>query len=823
MILINTVDEKYFTLDGVQFARIYQPLAQGSQAIGLYNKFDTKQQLKNSTKYDEFLIDGVAFGSQEETIAALLDVIYSGVSEYDVEALEQRVGNLEENQVTGVQVYSTYADLPAIGTLLVSYKVSNDPTAGLNGYYHWDSADYVKDLDLIDESLKDITFYLSGNEYPNEDMRVNASDGTLQASGIGLDSTDFVELKGGVMVLGYSSAATAVLAYYDENKIFISSISGTENNYTLLNIKEADVPANAKYVRSNTAEGLGFLLTDSVKDAYSYIDEEVAKVFQVVRNGNIDISNVSLVDGYIIRSDNGGTLTDTSKLSATLEYIECEESDIVEISVPKNVTSIIAGIAFYDENKVFVSGIPRPVGDLGAIVNKYVVPIGVKYFRLTYWDSANRLIHGEFTGFINIYSPLDRIEVSLDNREVVDGNSINVSDGSLFTGSSVMGCTSYIDCFSVSTIEITVPVLTTSPSNGLAFYDEDKNFISGVLRPQGGANDVEVQTIEVPSNAHYFRASFWNYANGELYGRFYCNLSYVKGVLSEAKKRPFQDSQIHYRVEVNQAVSNFWDSGAINQEPEDFKGSTGVLILPDNYSKDGRPVPVIMWCHGMSRNVTYTEWGLNYQPYLDQKERFRAAGYAVFDCQGQRDNGGANIITSGAPQAVDAYRKCFEYVHEHYNVEDDIYIIGASMGGDMALNYCNHFQNVKALALFSAWTDLFGCSWGQGVRDVFVEYYGFNNTTTYEEEKVVGYDPSLRIQSINGVDRLVHSKHPVKLWIGSLESASVLYPIAFNYINALRAGGSMAQVREITGAGHEITNGGSLVADAEVITWFNKN
>ena len=106
---------------------------------------------------------------------------------------------------------------------------------------------------------------------------------------------------------------------------------------------------------------------------------------------------------------------------------------------------------------------------------------------------------------------------------------------------------------------------------------------------------------------------------------------------------------------------------------------------------------------------------------------------------------------------------------------------------------------------------------------MFVEYYGFYDIVTYEEEKVIGYDPSLRIQTINSIDTLVHYKHPIKLWIGSNESASVLYPIAEAYIAALRAGGSMAQIRHIADTGHEITNGGSLIADAEVIAWFDKN
>ncbi len=58
------------------------------------------------------------------------------------------ITNLEENQYSGVVVYSTYTELPTTGTLLVSYKVSNDPDPELNGFYHWSGSAYIKDEEL---------------------------------------------------------------------------------------------------------------------------------------------------------------------------------------------------------------------------------------------------------------------------------------------------------------------------------------------------------------------------------------------------------------------------------------------------------------------------------------------------------------------------------------------------------------------------------------------------------------------------------------------------------------------------------------------------
>ena len=540
----------------------------------------------------------------------------------------------------------------------------------------------------------------------------------------------------------------------------------------------------------------------------------------------------------------------------------------------------------------------------------------------------------------------------LDNREIIDGNGIAITPvagtfGELYN-SSLLGCTSYIYCKDALEIRIRMPRFTTDPSQGLVFYDLTKTPINDkyILRSQGtnGYEDIIIVKSNIPVNAVYFRTCYWNFANSAIYGEFRCEIDFPTGILGMGKFMPYQNGQIHYRVRVNQGVSNFWDSTSNNQEPINYKGSTGVLILPDNYDQHGKPCKIIMFGHGMSRNVSYTEWGLNDTNYLAQKERFRAAGYAVFDCNGQRDNGGANIMSSGCPQVIDAYRKSFEYIRDNYNVEDSIYVIGASMGGLIGLNYTFAYNNVKALALLSPWTDLYQCSWGQGIKDVFVEYYGFLGTSNYEVKKAELHSPSSKMIHLNNgntvdnssatltdntiiqysdgtsyspttlfastqtyldcsgakyieltipvhtttgtqsgiafygtsnnyiigyprpvgtsgtitkryyipkgaisfrttywnaanratygafqckiyysYDILPFNKCSIKMWIGSLESTSVLYGVALNFMNALKNFGANAQIRIIEGADHSITNGGNLISDSEVIEWFNKH
>lgn len=218
MILISTVSDKYFSLDGIQFARIYQPLSQGSTSIGIYNMFDTRQQLQNSIEYNEISIDGTVYSSQEDAIEAILDVVYdSGITESEFKEYTDKVDYLEENQVTGVEVYSTYAELPTTGTLLVSYKVSNDSDSSLNGYYHWSGSVYVKDDyvgDDFDYSKTFQSFELFRKEF-------NGLDKINQTSSVVSDTTQrvFHEAVQGIVLNGCTEGAIYNLWFLANNVV----------------------------------------------------------------------------------------------------------------------------------------------------------------------------------------------------------------------------------------------------------------------------------------------------------------------------------------------------------------------------------------------------------------------------------------------------------------------------------------------------------------------------------------------------------------------------------------------------------------------------
>lgn len=172
MITINTISEKHFSLNGINFAKIYQPLKRGSEGIGIFNIYDLRQQIMSTENFQNLSIDGETYSSQNEAIAAILDVVYSSLGAGEVQIyiegktdkggyfgtskdLDNRISNVEQNQVTGVNTFLTYADLPETGEDLVSYKVTNDPNSSLNGFYTWNGSVYVLNDFLVENKVEE--------------------------------------------------------------------------------------------------------------------------------------------------------------------------------------------------------------------------------------------------------------------------------------------------------------------------------------------------------------------------------------------------------------------------------------------------------------------------------------------------------------------------------------------------------------------------------------------------------------------------------------------------------------------------------------------
>lgn len=101
MNLIVTVDEKYFTLNGLQYAKIYQPLKSGTTDLSIRNAYDTDQVLVEVSKYDQFTIDGVVATSQADALQKLLPVIFLHNASFYAGDLIQNAADEEDLTDTG--------------------------------------------------------------------------------------------------------------------------------------------------------------------------------------------------------------------------------------------------------------------------------------------------------------------------------------------------------------------------------------------------------------------------------------------------------------------------------------------------------------------------------------------------------------------------------------------------------------------------------------------------------------------------------------------------------------------------------------------------
>ncbi|WP_067151042.1 SGNH/GDSL hydrolase family protein [Pseudotamlana agarivorans] len=270
MIVINNINDKHFEINGVQYAKIYQPLKQGDNAIGIYNVNDTKQQLISGTPYDEFIIDGVTYTNQEDTVEALLNLVFDFVLPSSVSAqIDDLQDSIDSININSIKTYQTLSDLNAStgNTLNDSAIVANDSTDSNNGYYGYNGSSWIKNADLyentIDESNtskgvtgKAVTFFEDtiinkGNENSGNGVDVKADatwiDGILRddgsitnlGGGFSFYTDEFYEVVPSVTRLkfrGFGSFVTEPVIYgYSKDKSVHAPlmVSVNDNNYVL--------------------------------------------------------------------------------------------------------------------------------------------------------------------------------------------------------------------------------------------------------------------------------------------------------------------------------------------------------------------------------------------------------------------------------------------------------------------------------------------------------------------------------------------------------------------------------------------------------------
>ena len=247
--------------------------------------------------------------------------------------------------------------------------------------------------------------------------------------------------------------------------------------------------------------------------------DAIAGVLDVRRDISFEIAG----NGYINYSNGNSSSSSVNKYT---DYIDL--SGYTKIIYKRQLStgsSVSSGMAFYDKNNVYISGI-QTIGNASA--NGYTdqaidIPINAKYARFTAFQSAS---YGEFnvvgiTDYGEVYNDTKSVENNLIKKEIIYGTesgSIQANTGNVATSNTY----DHTDYTRITGLELQFTQIATSSTSavpGLAFYDENKNFIVSQRAVIQNETGYVMQDFMPPDNAVYYRATIRK--NVGDYGNFF--------------------------------------------------------------------------------------------------------------------------------------------------------------------------------------------------------------------------------------------------------------------------------------------------------------
>ena len=286
----------------------------------------------------------------------------------------------------------------------------------------------------------------------------------------------------------------------------------------------------------------------------------------------------------------------------------------------------------------------------------------------------------------------------------------------------------------------------------------------------------------------------------------------------------------------------------VDVQAEDGKTYTdnAVLYLPENYSPNGEPVKLIIYCKQGSSTITSSSnpiESVGFYNYL------LSLGYAILGVDGVpdawRDELGLDETrVVGNPLAVQGTQRAYDYVIENYNIAaDGCFISGYSQGGHYAQNVID-LTDIPILAAaeqspvcsmryhqwdLSASKTVGGVSFTKAARLNVARIYGFPEVTTntellnlaYDASLVDAYDPWVRnsenvytgfVQSGNlwylpegtsleDITMTKTVKCPVKIWCAE-DDAAISSDVMQVFVKAIRNAGGTAEISIAESGGH---------------------
>lgn len=288
---------------------------------------------------------------------------------------------------------------------------------------------------------------------------------------------------------------------------------------------------------------------------------------------------------------------------------------------------------------------------------------------------------------------------------------------------------------------------------------------------------------------------------------------------------------------------------------------SGVLMLPPNYSIDGKPVPLLVFIHGSNG---FSEWdsnmgvlrgGSTYYPYM---EYLRDEGFAILDVYGWTSKylSTANMQTLSEPNksntwvlpiTYSAFRSGIRYVLSRYNLDkNNVSIYCKSLGGGLANMFAikSDIPLVAICELAPTVDSLFWGGWGQSVagrtiiadqlkltgnvNSVFLQtnfdWRSTNGKAFIDAniDKISGFNAGWNYNGQTLTDKLQDSYdkdytntgycrevlYPIKIWVAP-DDTNISYPKILEFVAQCKNNSEDVTLREMpenTGGHHSVDN-----------------
>ena len=243
------------------------------------------------------------------------------------------------------------------------------------------------------------------------------------------------------------------------------------------------------------------------------------------------------INAYVSNLTTYGIVVDNKVISSTDGTLSTEKTYKTTDYIPVTAGEMLYGKGckryyYYDANKDGLTGTGRtgflssaPELVAGSDIRYITVPESAAYIRISIkkadFDSAFAMRPSGYDRYLknNVTELTNKIFPQSLPYSLTDGSYILYSSGGT-NSSADFRYTDYIDISAYDNIVYKrIKVTVSSPAHGMAFYDTNKDYISGVQSiKNGNAPSFEYSEIAVPENAVYARFSWWSQARQDAQG-----------------------------------------------------------------------------------------------------------------------------------------------------------------------------------------------------------------------------------------------------------------------------------------------------------------